>query len=128
MYLKTLLSKSLPSSQKKSSSKPFVIIKRGKGEGMGGSATIVVGRGGTEAPPSSAREGSPLKKKVAQHRPFTHGAPPSWMGSERCCPHGVDSQFWQIKGRPVRSVCPVINRIDFVLFCKFLYKPNWKGV
>jgi len=50
-------------SQFLSSSKPFVIIKRGKGDGMGGSATIVVGRGSTEAPPSSAREGSPLKKK-----------------------------------------------------------------
>jgi len=38
---------------------------------------------------------------------------------------GVDSQFWQFRGRPV---CPVVIRVGFVLFWKFLYKPTWRGV
>ena len=40
----------------------------------------------------------------------------------------VDSQFWQYRGRPVRPVCPVIIRVGFVLFWKFLYKPTRRGV
>ena len=40
----------------------------------------------------------------------------------------VDSQFWQFRGRPVRPVCPVVIRVGFVLFWKFLYKPTWRGV
>ena len=31
-------------------------------------------------------------------------------------------------GRPVRLVCPVVIRVGFVLFSKFLYKPTWRGV
>ena len=40
----------------------------------------------------------------------------------------VDSQFWQFRGRPVRPVYPVVIRVGFVLFWKFLYKPTWRGV
>ena len=40
----------------------------------------------------------------------------------------VDSQFWQNRGRPVRPVCAVVLRVDFILFGKFLYKLTWRGV
>ena len=63
-----------------------------------------------------------------------HGASSMTSSSRSSSPHvksastpvpTVDSQFWQFRGRPV---CPVVIRVGFVLFWKFLYKPTWRGV
>ena len=38
----------------------------------------------------------------------------------------VDSQIWQVRGRPVRPVCPVLVQVGVVLFVETLYNSTWR--
>jgi len=39
----------------------------------------------------------------------------------------LTAKFGRVRGRPVRPICPVVIRVDFVLFLESLCKAIWKG-